>query len=1060
MPINFAVKLAATVAVEAVSVGLQASQRTKGPRLDELTVTTAEYGTPLPRFLGERVFACPVFHAEDLKEVKKTTKVKGGGKQTAYHYLATFACAIADNEIEKILKIWFDEKLVYDATGTGPISYASSLGVDLNSVMRIYLGTEDQMPDPRYTAWCEDRYGADSAPAYRGVSYLFFEELPVDNFGNRIPQIKVLAVSAADTAYPWQTVAKSGALGGEALSHDGARLYFVSNTDFQVMDVPSRTRIVKNTLSNGISSPWALTSDAIYGFGWGTDNFYRVGLDGGEATDVGTTIDRPGWTGCAYAGGLILAYPGSFTGNYVGVFSVDTLTSTATNHKPTHYFTNIEGAAVAVGTTSGNVLSIAVPATSATAILIDTSAYGSSGPAYGFDNGLGQYVVRQGAHRYLIDKTAFTITFHAVDVVNPPTQYEAFTATKPGTKTFWNGVVEYNSSDLSIIRTIHRLDWAVTLPSGCFETTGALYDPVNDALISIYNGSGDKQGLIWRYIDRASNGGTTLGAIVSKMCDAASLTDRDTSALTQSVAGYSWTRGDVKSQMEPVLDIHDIDARPHDFTIQFLPRGSAPAGTISTGEFAKNGDGARYNIKEKQDTDLPKLLRVNFADTGFDQQTNNVLSPLPADVVDSQRDNVIDLTTYADTPTGAQQKADRYMRREWNSRETIANSLTEQKLAMEPGDITTLSLDGIGQNARLTKQTLVGTRIDCEFVRDEIAFAAINSTTTGPTMDARDPETIMIPAPIRGFVIDAPLREDSDADVRPLLYAAAGSYPGLTYPGSVIYEATGAGSSLAYDQLFATLSSGATWGTCSDTLSDAASPWLWDRGNTLTVSLQSGSLTSVSESDVDADPSLNLLLVGRPGNWEYVNFTTATLNGDGSYTLSGFKRGRRGTEWACALHSAGEAFVLANALVAEVMGVGDVGASLSFKAQSIGRAVDATPAIDIAPFTGATLKPYAPARIDWTYDGTDLTGTIARRTRIGGAWTGGSAIPLSEASEAYEIDIYNGSTFKRTISVSGTNVFNYTSAMATADGITLPTPPSVNVYQMSDAVGRGYALAA
>jgi hypothetical protein len=49
---------------------------------------------------------------------------------------------------------------------------------------------------------------------------------------------------------------------------------------------------------------------------------------------------------------------------------------------------------------------------------------------------------------------------------------------------------------------------------------------------------------------------------------------------------------------------------------------------------------------------------------------------------------------------------------------------------------------------------------------------------------------------------------------------------------------------------------------------------------------------------------------------------------------------------------------------------------------------------------------------------------------------------------------------KRTITVTGTNVFTYTAAMATADGITLPTPPGVRIYQMSDVVGRGYALAA
>jgi hypothetical protein len=132
---------------------------------------------------------------------------------------------------------------------------------------------------------------------------------------------------------------------------------------------------------------------------------------------------------------------------------------------------------------------------------------------------------------------------------------------------------------------------------------------------------------------------------------------------------------------------------------------------------------------------------------------------------------------------------------------------------------------------------------------------------------------------------------------------------------------------------------------------------------------------------------------------------------------------------------------------------------MSFKIQSIGRDVDAAGAIDLT-YDGNTLKPYAPASIKWIYDGTDLQGTITRRTRVGGAWIGGSTIPLSENSEAYEVDVYNGVTLKRTISVSGTNIFTYTAAMAVADGITFPTPPTVNVFQMSDTVGRGFALAA
>jgi hypothetical protein len=89
-----------------------------------------------------------------------------------------------------------------------------------------------------------------------------------------------------------------------------------------------------------------------------------------------------------------------------------------------------------------------------------------------------------------------------------------------------------------------------------------------------------------------------------------------------------------------------------------------------------------------------------------------------------------------------------------------------------------------------------------------------------------------------------------------------------------------------------------------------------------------------------------------------------------------------------------------------------------------------------------------------------MFGEIIRRTRIGGSWIGGSTIPLSENSEAYEVDILDGATVLRTITVTGTNTFTYTGSQISADGNSVGVAPDCNVYQMSDAVGRGYALAA
>ena len=50
---------------------------------------------------------------------------------------------------------------------------------------RIYLGTEDQQPDPLI----KKHVPANAAPAHRGLVYIVFENLPLDEFGNRVPPI-------------------------------------------------------------------------------------------------------------------------------------------------------------------------------------------------------------------------------------------------------------------------------------------------------------------------------------------------------------------------------------------------------------------------------------------------------------------------------------------------------------------------------------------------------------------------------------------------------------------------------------------------------------------------------------------------------------------------------------------------------------------------------------------------------------------------------------------------------------------------------------------------------
>jgi hypothetical protein len=158
---------------------------------------------------------CPIIYAEKLKEKKKTNKTKGG-KYTEYKYYGTWALAIADHEIDAVRGIWLDRHLCYQARAPGrstPISArrhrsrtaterAAAGQAHARHNLRIYLGTEDQEPDPRYEAWCEDRYGEpDRRRPSRASPIDRFIDIPLEKFGNRLPQVSIEAVRTTSSIW-------------------------------------------------------------------------------------------------------------------------------------------------------------------------------------------------------------------------------------------------------------------------------------------------------------------------------------------------------------------------------------------------------------------------------------------------------------------------------------------------------------------------------------------------------------------------------------------------------------------------------------------------------------------------------------------------------------------------------------------------------------------------------------------------------------------------------------------------------------------------------------------
>jgi hypothetical protein len=185
----------------------------QGPRVDEPSIQLASYGSPLPATWGsDRVNGAVFWQA---KPVKTTRKSGGKGKPKVVQdlYSVSFALAINERRVKAVRRIWADTKLMYDAR-EGASAEAQVESSKWRQYWVLYSGAEDQLPDPTMEA--ED--GVGNVPAYRGTAYLMFTALPLEDFGNRIPNFSFeieterdeLEIEPADgtlreplRVYPW-----------------------------------------------------------------------------------------------------------------------------------------------------------------------------------------------------------------------------------------------------------------------------------------------------------------------------------------------------------------------------------------------------------------------------------------------------------------------------------------------------------------------------------------------------------------------------------------------------------------------------------------------------------------------------------------------------------------------------------------------------------------------------------------------------------------------------------------------------------------------------------------
>ncbi len=201
-----------------------------GARLSAARLPGAAEGTAIPRLYGTARLGGTLIWATRFEE--EATTERTGAKATGtrvktYRYFANFAVGLCEGPVALVRRVWADGQ-----------------EIDLTEIeMRFYPGTEDQLPDPLIEA----KQGAGHAPAYRGLSHVVFERLPLDDYGNRIPllqfevirpvgrlegMVKAVTVIPGSTEHGYATVQVKERT-GEGASRILNRNTLVAHTDWQ-----------------------------------------------------------------------------------------------------------------------------------------------------------------------------------------------------------------------------------------------------------------------------------------------------------------------------------------------------------------------------------------------------------------------------------------------------------------------------------------------------------------------------------------------------------------------------------------------------------------------------------------------------------------------------------------------------------------------------------------------------------------------------------------------------------------------------------------------------------
>lgn len=988
-----------------------------GPRLSDLSAQSSTYGAFLPRIYGTVGVSGNMLWLENnrLKETMRKSREggKGGGGETTirnYSYSATFAVGICEGEIAGVRRIWCGDKLIFDA-GTDDIE-AIVASNRTASGFTLYLGTDDQLPDPRYEA----NVGVGNAPAFRGMAYIVFEDFQLADYGNTL-QI---------AQFKFEVVEDKSVIG----LRKGPELTLPASPALN--ESPVYTYI-----SNGVAYWWYDPLDTRPALGEPGNYHYA-------SASVGGRYFQPRFD-------PYLTYNGPSSTFYAELPIAEVYDLWWT------YVDSIAGSPPYIAGTA--------PVSGQLIVKIEPYPGDDQFRLSCHFNDDGIWVFRRRAdnsvYYELRDRDSVIRTGNILQANGTPVTQEfsygprtitSSTAYCPeaGGDAIWG--ISQNVLGTQSIRVFARSgnNYIVdsVLVGESLATNAMNYAAADGILVLVYRSS------LRTYIrsDKMGINNVPLAGIIEREVALSSMltaADVDVSAMLDDVRGYRVLGGSIRSALEPLQGAFPFDVVPSGYRIKCVPRGQSSVETITWESLGATSADSMQDMlasSREMDSQLPVRTHVKYLDAAREYALTEQYSERTSTDAINRVDRELPIVLSADEAAGVAEVLNFLP---WLERSEYQFALPPSYRYLEPSDVVTVVTDYASQELRLTEISYGSDGvIECKARPNRAALYSANASGGEAPAPSRP---VQLVGDSVFVLLDIPTVDET-------IQAGAGFVAvmgGLnaSWPGGLLTRSFDSGQTWQDVQGF---QSGCTFGTVLGTLPASACTLIDQRS--ITVWMISGQLESITRDQMLA--GAHYAAYGNDGRWEIVRFQNATLNANGSYNVSGFVRGEFGTEWASGMHQDGDYFVYLadtdNALILASLDM--INLSMPYAAVTSG-AYTFSPITQTFAYQGVNLEPLSPVYAKGTRDGSgNLSATFTRRSRFrSNWWSTGVEAQVGEATQSYEIDVMNGSTVVRTIA-SSTPAFTYSAANQTTDFGSPQSAIVFRIYQISDAVGRGYKL--